>query len=299
MKFLIFGGTGFVGQNLVNYIKSWGEQVVSISRSGEKNSISIDINKPSEFNRIDFVPDVIVNCASRVPAKGNSSRDPNYLNELFTTNVVGGANIANWAVQNKVGLLINCSTLVVVKKPWPLPLREDFSSLPDGFHAGYSMSKLSQEQIMKECTNGTETQLINMRLSAVYGNGMAQEGIIFSLLNKFEKNQTVELTDAKKNSLDLIHVADVCKSIYQIGVEGAKNDTINLARGEEVSIFQLAKLLKNITGSTSKIKDIVTKKPASKAGISIERLINNIGDLYHEFLPLEAGLREIVAGKRD
>lgn len=299
MKFIIFGGTGFVGRNLVSYIKSRGGEVISVSRTGGIDSISLDINSPLEFNKIDTVPDVIVNCASRIPAKGNSSCDPNYLEELFTTNVIGGANITNWAVHNKVGLLINCSTLVVVKKPWPKLLREDFSSLPDGFHVGYSMSKLSQEQIMRECTKGTDTRLINMRLSAVYGNGMAQEGIIFSLLNKFEKNETVELIDAKKNSLDLIHVVDVCKSIYQIGVEGAKNDTVNLARGEEVSIFHLAKLLKNITGSTSKIKDIVTKKPASKAEISVERLINNIGDVYHEFIPLEAGLREIIASKRD
>lgn len=298
MKFIIFGGTGFVGRNLVSYIKCRGGEVVSVSRTGGIDSVSLDINSPLDFNKIDTVPDVIVNCASRIPAKGNPSCDPKYLKELFTTNVVGGANIANWAVQNKVGFLINCSTLVVVKKPWPKPLREDFSSLPDGFHAGYSMSKLSQEQIMHECTKGTDTQLINMRLSAVYGNGMAQDGIIFSLLKKFEKNQTVELIDAKKNSLDLIHVVDVCKSIYKIGVEGAKNDIINLARGEEVSIFHLAKLLKNITGSTSKIKDTVTKKPASKAEISVERLINNIGDVYHEFIPLKAGLNEIVANIR-
>lgn len=294
MKFLVFGGTGFIGSNLVQYIRDQGGEVFPVSRSGGKDSLPLDITVGSEFSKINFEPDVVINCASRIPAKGKKSTDPEFLKELFLTNVVGAANIANWAVKNEILKLINCSTLVVVNKPWPQPLTEDYFRLPEGFHAGYAMSKLSQEQIMNHCVSGSDTRLIHMRLSAVYGPGMTPEGIIFNLLKNLVQDRDVNLTDANSNSLDLIHVKDVCKAIYALGVNGYEEKVMNLASGKEVSIAQLAERLKEITGSNSKINNSDTGNPPSRAVIDIERLKEHIGPVYADFVPLKEGLKQMT-----
>lgn len=294
MKFLIFGGTGFIGRNLSLYVKEQGGEVLSVSRSGGTDSVTVDISKEAEFSNIDFKPDVIVNCASRIPSNGKTSRDPAFLRELFMTNVIGSVNIANWAVKNKVPSVINCSTLVVVKKPWPDPLTEAHFELPEGFHVGYAMSKLSQEKIMNQAVSKTDTHLMHLRLSAVYGEGMTPEGIIFRLMEKLLRNEEIVLTDARKNFLNLIHVRDVCRAIYALSTYRSNGNVMNLASGRAVSIMELAKTLKKITGSNSSIKDEETDNPPSQANIDTSKLKKAIGNLDNDFLDLREGLTGIV-----
>ena len=295
MKLLIFGGSGFIGKALTSYLKEKNEEVKIVSRSVEKGGFALDISNPAEFEKIDFNPDVVINCASRVPQKGRSSQDPRFVQELFETNVVGGLNIANWAVSNKVSKVINCSTLVVVKKPWPVPLKEDYAEIPDGFHVAYSMSKLSQEQLMKEAVKNTETKIIQARLSAVYGEGMASDGIIFQLIHDLLLEEEVNLTDSKKNFIDLIHVQDVSRALYKLILLQTSDDMVfNVANGSSVSIFELATTLKKIINSRSVISNIENTNQISNAKISIEKLCSVTGFDSKHSVSLNEGLQALV-----
>lgn len=294
MKFLIFGGTGFIGRHLRRYIEDRGHQVYAASFSGGDDSLAIDITLESEFQKLKLVPDVIINCASRVPASGKMSNDPDFVSDLFMTNVVGGVNIANWAVKNEVKKVINCSTLVVVKKPWPEPLSETMVDLPEGPHVSYSMSKLSQEQIMNECVKNTGTALLHTRLSAVYGPGMVPEGIIFRLARKLKQHGKINLTDARENTVDFIHVQDVCRSLYALARVEVPTGVVNVASGKPLTILQLAEILKEITNSGSVIDNQETIGPASKSSIQVERLKEYIGEVYDEFVPIEEGLKSLI-----
>jgi len=294
LKFLIFGGTGFVGKSLVKYLEEQGQEVMSVSRSGRGNSLALDITKESDFLKLNFIPDLVINCASKIPEKGRSSADPIFIQELFLTNVVGGVNIANWAVKNAIPKLLNCSTLVVVKKPWPNPLKEEFSNLPDGPHVGYSMSKLSQERIMNESAKLSKTKLMHIRLSAVYGEEMTRDGIIFNLIDNLKVDKEVILQDSFRNSVDLIHVKDVCKSLLDISKQEIGYDYLNLASGKPVTINELAIQLKEILHSKSEIINRESNKPSSEAHIDISRLRKIIGETYSDFLPLEKGLTTLI-----
>lgn len=294
MKFLIFGSTGFVGKQLTDYLLKNGNEVVCISRSGNQNSLKVDISIESDFDKIDFLPDVVVNCASRIPTKNKTSKDPAFLNELFLTNVVGAVNITNWAIKRNVSKIINCSTLVVVKKPWPDPLTESFSSVPDGSHVGYCMSKLAQEQLMSESIkNSSVTKLIHLRLSAVYGRDMPREGIIFNLLNSFIENKEVHLTDATSTTFDFINVIDVCRVINDLSYKQVGNEVVNVASGKPISLDELALILQQLTKSSSVVKNIDTEKPIFKANISIEKMRDLTGNIDHNFISLKEGLHQL------
>lgn len=297
MKYLIFGGTGFVGKSLVQYLEQQGQEVLSVSRSGRGKSLALDITKESDFLKLNYLPDIIINCASKIPEKGKSSSDPLFIRELFLTNVVGAVNITNWAVKNNIPKILNCSTLVVVKKPWPNPLKEEFSNLPDGLHVGYSMSKLSQERIMDECVKPSKTKLVHIRLSAVYGEGMTRDGVIFNLIDNLKSNKEVILHDSFRNSADFIHVRDVCKSLFNLSKQEISWDYLNLASGKPVTINELALQLKKILNSKSKIIDKESNRPSSEAHIDISRLRKIIGGTYSDFLPLEEGLATLIEGE--
>lgn len=294
MKFLIFGGTGFIGASLYDYIKENGGEVISVARSGESHTLELDVGMVPDFRKIDFQPDVVVNCASRIPAGKNNSKDPEFLKELFTTNVIGAVNICNWAVSKAVPKIINCSTLATVKKPWPKLLLESSTDLPEGFHVGYAMSKLCQEQIMNEVVANSETKLLHLRLSSVYGKSMAQTGIIYQLLNTLQKNENISLTNAHKTEFDFIHVNDVCKVIYRLSIKKTDNDLINLASGTPISLIDLAILLKELTMSASKINNTDSNTEVSNALISTNKLEKYIGTMFKSFTPLKEGLRSLI-----
>lgn len=292
MKYLIFGGTGFVGKNLASFLKDHGAEVYAVSNSGRDQTISIDITSKADFSKINFVPDVVVNCASKVPSAGKKSNDPDFLKELFLTNVVGAANICNWAVGKKVRRILNCSTMVAVKKPWPVPLSEDSVGVPEGVHAGYSLSKLSQEKIMNECVKGSETQILHARLSAVYGPGMKREGIIFNVLQKALAGEKISLRNAEKNSIDLIHVTDVAQYLFKLSKsnEAFDYDVINLGSGKEISVFELSKLITKLVGSEAEIINLDTTESVSRALIDNSLLQSVLTGSFEGFIDLERGL---------
>lgn len=294
MIFLIFGSTGFIGKNLMLFLKSQGEEVYGVSRSEAQDSFKVDIANKEDFAKINVKPDVVVNCASALPINGNYSKDTEYLEELFLTNVIGGTNIANWAREKKVSKIINCSTLAVVGKPWPIEMDEEFYQLPSGFHVGYSMSKIAQERIMNNSIEGSDCCLLHLRLSAVYGLGMVEEGIIFQLLEKGLKNENVKLTNSRLVNVDLIHVNDVVRSIYKVSL-ATFNQTIesyNLASGREISIYDLSCKILSLVGSESSIiEKNDSEMKASKAKIKIEKLKKVIGeDVFESFISIDEGL---------
>lgn len=296
MKFLIFGGSGFIGKTLAADLKNRNAEVAIVSRSGGAEGFAVDISNAADFEQINFIPDVIINCASRVPQKKKTSQDPDFVQELFSTNALGGLNIANWAVSRKVPKLINCSTLVVVKKPWPVPLKENDSEIPEGSHVAYSMSKLSQEKLMTEAVKNTNTELLHARLSAVYGRYMVPEGILFQLMRKLISNEEVKLADSRKNSIDLIHVKDVSKALYELALAKTSDEkVINIANGSSVSIYGLAEKLKKISNSNSRISDTESSKKNSEAVISVEKLQTYTGLDSEHFISLDEGLEELVS----
>lgn len=256
MKYLIFGAGGFLGSTMVQLLEESGEVVYGVARNADKGFIPVDITKAEQFEGIDVLPDIIINCASALPNHSKSFDDPNYLRTLFDTNTIGGANIMNWAASKGILRIINCSTLVVVDKPWPVPLTEGENTYPKGSHVGYSASKLSQELIMSSIAEAHGVQLLHMRISALYGPSMKAGGILQKLIQQARSQESIQMTNGNKVSFDFLHVDDAVKVLYHVSKMEAWPDRIlNLASGEEIFLLELAELIFQLTGNS---KDLIT-----------------------------------------
>lgn len=293
MKILIFGSTGFVGKSLMQNFAEKKIEFRGVSFSGSADSIPLDISDANDFNKLTFKPDVIINCASKIP-DGSSSDNADYIKKLFLTNVLGGVNIANWAIKNKIPKIINCSTLVVIKKPWPDNFTEEYESIPDGFHTGYCMSKLSQERLMTEVIQNSDTKLMHIRLSSVYGKDMVRSGIIFALIDKLRKNEVVHLVNAESTSIDFIHVQELSSLISYLSEMNFENGILNVASGNPVLLLDLALLLKKLTHSKSVILNEEKPFASSYSKISVEKLQKLMGERDLRKVPLEYGLKQLI-----
>jgi nucleoside-diphosphate-sugar epimerase len=133
MKVALFGAGGFLGRAVARELTARGHEAAALTRA------DADIEVPDALARLELDADSVINCAARVPS------GPSTLAEqaaMFAANAVGAAQVAQWAVSRGIRRIVHGSTLVVVARPWPVPLTEDAPTYPLGPVAGYAASKL-------------------------------------------------------------------------------------------------------------------------------------------------------------
>lgn len=252
----------------MKHLQQAGEEVYAVRRTPRDGAYAVDITQPKAFKDIGVLPDVIMNCASALPDPAQGFSSPDDLRRLYEANVIGGANIMNWAAANGVKKVINCSTLVVVGKPWPVPLKETASTYPMGNHVGYSASKLAQEVVMSSVAAQHNIEVLHLRISALYGPGMKEGGILTKLLKQAQHKEKISLTNGNKVSFDFLHVEDAARAICHIArMRSWPDKIINLASGEEVSLLALAESLCELTGNP--IENILNTDEAVSASRAV------------------------------
>jgi len=296
MAFIVFGSSGFLGKELVSFLKERGEKVITISRNNEAD-FKIDITESESFKAIKGVheDDIIINCASLLPDATKAINDISFIKKLFDTNAIGGVNILNFASAAGIKKVINCSTLSVVNKPWPVPLSTTTTTYPGARHVGYASSKLAQELLMNEVANAGGISLLHLRLSSLYGPAMPWQGILPFLIDKMEKGEDVDLQNAEKNSFDFLHVTDLSRIIYHAAKRNNWEENIlNVGSGEEIFLKDLAQTIKLSIGSKSEINNTENIDAIlSRAVVDI----NPIKKLLHtdwQITPLNKGIEQLI-----
>lgn len=291
MRVLLFGGSGFLGKSIVNCFSFDEVSIDTVSR-GKKCNYQIDIKSFDDFKKLpNNYYDVVINAATVLP--GGDYLDNNYLNNIYETNVLGSQNICKWIkTQSTIKKIINCSTLVVVNKPWQIPLDENAKTYPLGNHVLYSSSKLMQELLFTTFGNLNNIPCVNLRFSSIYGKNMTKSGILFNLFSQIEANKSIEITNGSKISFDFIHVDDAARVIWQV-VNSNCTGILNVASGEEIKLIDLAKktsLLYQDDIIIHNVNDVNFEENFSNVEIlKLKKIMKTFN-----FIPLENGLKEII-----
>jgi UDP-glucose 4-epimerase len=291
MNVLVFGGNGFLGMELEEEFKNNNYNFFSASRNTH-SGYKLDISNFEEFANLplDFF-DVVINCASILP--GESMLDNDYLNKVYSTNILGTQNICKWiASQKSIKRIINCSTLVVVNKPWDYYLTEEATTYPTGEHVIYCSSKLMQELIVDTFAKKYNIDFLNVRFSSIYGKEMPKNGIIWTLYQQCINNNFIKITNGNKVSFDFINVKDAARILVAaIEVENT-NRILNAASGVETSLLELASIVKkNISESIeieNKDHDDFTFNLSKINVTKLNQMINS-----GSFLSLDEGIKQV------
>lgn len=130
MRWLVVGGLGMLGTDLVTLLEERGEAVVSVDRD------EVDITSPAS---VDALPgaDVVVNCAAFTAVDAAEDQEA----AAFLVNAVGPANLARHAT--RIGArLVQISTDYVYDGQGDAPLAEDAPTVPV---SAYGRTKLAGE----------------------------------------------------------------------------------------------------------------------------------------------------------
>ncbi|WP_422349620.1 NAD-dependent epimerase/dehydratase family protein [Flagellimonas sp.] len=253
-NYLIFGGSGFIGWHLANYIAD----------HLKGNAVIFDIenarNSDIEFERIDvrnsicsnYSPNgesVIFNLAAVHRTPGHPS------NEYFETNLQGAENVCNYAREHKINTIVFTSSIAVYGT-YEQQKNENTIPMPD---IPYGISKLTAEYIHRlwQLEDPEQRKLIIVRPGVVFGEH--ENGNFTRLINSISKGRF--FYPGRKDTIKAcIYVKDLVETMMNmLSNEKSGIHLYNMTYDPPPSIEEIC----GVIGETAKVKKPKVKLPAT------------------------------------
>ena len=262
MHFVVTGGAGFVGSNLVKLLVEKGHKITVIDNlhKGKKENLDSVINK-IKFQKIDIRDyesmrkilkniDGVFHQAALTVVQDSFSRPEEY----FDVNVRGTENIFKLANENKFKVVYASSSSVYGHK-LETPITEDAEKKPIN---PYGKTKLEAEYLVEKYSK-LNTKIIGLRYFNIFGKGQTLEyaGVITKFLDRICIGKAPIIFGKGSQIRDFIHVSDVAKANLMAMNSNSSNLIINIGTGNTISILELAKMMINAAGL--KIEPIFTE----------------------------------------
>lgn len=226
MKVAITGSSGFVGKNLVDWLKSKDHEVILFDR------------KSSDFKSQLIDVDAVVHTAALV-----HKFDPPPYEEYFRSNVQLSLEIAKAAEEMGVKKFIFLSTIKVFGEEREEAISE---STPLEPMDSYSKSKLEAERKLSEFYGTKNGHLIILRPPLIYGPGVKAN--LKALISLISTSLPLPFKH-KANKRSLIYVKNLTDLIENVITnENIKSDDF-LVSDYSVSLFELVTQIKETIGS--------------------------------------------------
>jgi nucleoside-diphosphate-sugar epimerase len=319
---LVVGGAGFVGSNLVRAALERGAErvlVVDNLLSAERANVPDDarvellegsIADDAVLARLDDEYDWIFHLATY---HGNQSSiaDPlaDHEHNLVTTlklyeHVKGFGRLRR--------LVYAASGCTLAPHTWDdaEPVTED-GPVPLDLDSPYQISKVVGEfySVYYHQRHGLPT--VRARFQNVYGPGeilgagewrgtpaTVWRNVTPTFVYRALKGLPLDLDNGGVASRDFIYVGDIVRGLLACAEHGAPGDVYNLASGEETSILELARLVVELTESTSEL-NVAPARGWDRSGRRLGSTVKAERELgFRAETPLDEGLRRTIAWTR-
>lgn len=295
MRYLITGGAGFIGSHLAERLLEKGEQVVLLDNLSTGSMENIRHLKGSE--RLEYHldgienrqilaelvddADVIVHLAAAVGVKLIVESPV----RTIETNVNGTQMILE-AASKKKKLVLIASTSEVYGKNTNVPFHEDADLVLGATTKGrwsYAASKALDEFLALSYWKEKKQPVIVVRFFNTVGP--RQTGRYGMVLPNFVKRaldgQPIEVYGNGKQSRCFCDVRDTVEAVLRLMPLGAAiGEVVNIGNTEEVTIENLAKIVKHRTGSDSPIHFVPYDKAYEPGFEDMMRRVPSIEKLH-------------------
>jgi nucleoside-diphosphate-sugar epimerase len=266
---LVAGGAGFIGTHLCRSLLADDYRVICVDNliTSDKKNLSQFLDNPSfHFIEQDVVKplrineqiDFIFHLAS--PASPNKNSPRSYINYPIETLLVNsqGTNLLLELAKQNGSKFLFASTSEVYGDPMVSPQREDYfgNVNPNGVRSVYDESKRFGEAITMAYFRKFNLDVRIIRIFNTYGPLMQKDDgrVVSNFINQAIHNQPLTIYGDGKHTRSFCFVSDMVGGIKAaMFTESTKGEVINLGNPNEMTIADLAELIKKITGSQSKI----------------------------------------------
>lgn len=258
-KVLIAGKNGMVGSSLVRlYDSNSNFDVIAPSR---QELDLLDRNLVFDFiHRVK--PDLVIDAAARV---GGIVDNRSYPVDFLSINLQIQTNLMDAAAAEKVKKFVFLGSSCIYPKLAPQPLKESYlmTGPLEETNSAYAVAKIAGLRLIQAYRDQFGFNWISTMPTNLYGPNdnfdFNSSHVIPGFIAKFhqaknESLESVELWGTGKPLREFLHVDDLASAIKFVSENYDDYEFINIGSGEEVSIKQLAELVKNTVGYLGEIK---------------------------------------------
>lgn len=290
MKILVSGANGFIGTNLTSYLKGKGHLITRVDlRAGDCVGDIADENFVLEtLARQDF--DSIVHLAAIVDVRA-CIEDPY---SCYRINSFGTLNMLELAVRKRAHRFIYSSSANVYGVPVKNPVEETTQFNP---RTPYDHSKVLSESMIQSYGRHKALPFVILRSWKLFGEHDVPTTAVSRFVSACLKGEPIQLYNAGRDTTDPYHVENYCLAVEMcLEKEEAVGEVFNVGTGKEVSIRQLAELVKKLSNSDCELIDMppraLEEAQPMRSYPSIEKIRSNLG--YEPVVSLEEGLRRVI-----
>jgi len=302
LKYIVTGGAGFIGSNIVKKLVSRGDHVIvidNLNTGNEENLVSIK-------DKIVFFKDSILNLdllekqtqgidgvfhqAALASVQDSLSKPEEYHN----VNVIGTENILKLAKKNNFKV-VYASSSSVYGNPEKIPIKESDSKNPIN---PYAETKLEKEKLAKKYSE-IGVKVIGLRYFNVFGKGQSKEyaGVLKLFLEKIRDKLPPKINGDGTQSRDFVYVKDVADANIMSMDSKINHEFFNVGTSISITILDLAKIIIKSSGL-----DIELNFGPALNG-DVQRSVANIELIQHKIgwkptVFLEKWIDEIISMKK-
>ena len=257
-KIFVAGHRGMVGSAIVRKLNEEG-----FSNMVARTSSELDLRKQEDVN--DFFkkekPDYVFLAAAKV---GGIMANNTYKAEFLYDNLIIESNIIDAAHKNDVKKLMFLGSSCIYPKLAPQPLKEEYllSGFLEPTNEPYAIAKIAGIKLCEYYRDQYGCNFISVMPTNLYGPNdsydLQNSHVLPALIRKFH---TAKVTGAPAVTLwgsgsprrEFLHVDDLANACFQLMQTYNKKQFLNIGTGEDLTIKELAELIKNIVGYSGKI----------------------------------------------
>lgn len=263
-KIYVAGHRGMVGSAIVRVLKNQGYTNI-ITRTSKELDLRRQIDVEEFFTK--EKPDYVFLAAAKVGgilANNEAPADFMYDNMILEMNVI------HEAYKNKVKKLMFLGSSCIFPRMAPQPMKEDclLTSELEKTNEAYALAKISGLKYCEYLNRQYNTDFISVMPTNLYGPNdnyhPEHSHVLPALIRRFH--------EAKENNLnevviwgtgtplrEFLYVDDLADACVYLMNTYSGNETVNLGTGKELSIRELAELVKKVVGFKGNITFDTTK----------------------------------------
>lgn len=260
-RFLVIGGAGFIGSNVVDQLLTKPVAEIIVYDSFARGTLD-NLRAASQDPRLtvlDGDPDVchsgrLMKIMDRVDGVFNlvavgilaSNESPD---RAFKVNVEGNWNVIRAATLCGVKKLVHSSSASVYGDAVRIPMDEEH---PYNNFTLYGATKIAMEHLLLSCGQMSPLEWAALRYFNVYGPRQDYKGayisVLHRILDRLYSGQPPVLFGDGSQTLDFVHVYDVARANVLAMESDTPGGFFNVCSGTGTTLKEVAELLMELTG---------------------------------------------------